>query len=95
MKKFQLMALPYEGNALQPVISPETIAFHHGKHLAAYVMDCCPIVALKTAHLRRLYVSQREQSSIMPDKYSIMNCISGNLQQILLKTHLQEHLPKP
>ena len=37
MKRFQLMALPYEADALQPVISPETIAFHHGKHLAAYV----------------------------------------------------------
>ena len=37
MKKFQLMALPYEADALQPVISRETIAFHHGKHLAAYV----------------------------------------------------------
>ena len=31
------MALPYEANALEPVISRETIAFHHGKHLAAYV----------------------------------------------------------
>ena len=31
------MALPYETGALEPVISKETIAFHHGKHLAAYV----------------------------------------------------------
>ena len=37
MKKFQLMALPYSEDALEPVISKETIAFHHGKHLAAYV----------------------------------------------------------
>ena len=37
MKKFQLMALPYAPEALEPVISRETIAFHHGKHLAAYV----------------------------------------------------------
>ena len=37
MKKFTLMPLPYEANALEPVISRETIAFHHGKHLAAYV----------------------------------------------------------
>ena len=37
MKNFTLMALPYEANALEPVISRETIAFHHGKHLAAYV----------------------------------------------------------
>ena len=37
MGKFQLMALPYAPEALEPVISKETIAFHHGKHLAAYV----------------------------------------------------------
>ena len=37
MKKFELMALPYASEALEPVISKETIAFHHGKHLAAYV----------------------------------------------------------
>ena len=37
MKKFELMALPYSENALEPVISKETIGFHHGKHLAGYV----------------------------------------------------------
>ena len=37
MEKFQLMALPYSENALEPVISKETIGFHHGKHLAGYV----------------------------------------------------------
>ena len=37
MKKFQLMALPYSEDALEPVISKETIGFHHGKHLLAYV----------------------------------------------------------
>ena len=37
MKKIELMALPYAEDALEPVISKETIAFHHGKHLAGYV----------------------------------------------------------
>ncbi|MBQ9169914.1 MAG: superoxide dismutase [Bacteroidaceae bacterium] len=37
MGKFSLMALPYEADALQPVLSKDTIGFHHGKHLAAYV----------------------------------------------------------
>lgn len=37
MKKFELMVLPYAEDALEPVISKETIAFHHGKHLAGYV----------------------------------------------------------
>lgn len=37
MGKFELMALPYAAEALEPVISRETIGFHHGKHVAAYV----------------------------------------------------------
>ena len=37
MKKFELMPLPYADDALEPVISKETISFHHGKHLLAYV----------------------------------------------------------
>lgn len=37
MEKFELMVLPYAPEALEPVISRETIAFHHGKHLAGYV----------------------------------------------------------
>ena len=37
MKKFELIQLPYEPNALEPVISKETLGFHHGKHLQAYV----------------------------------------------------------
>ena len=37
MGKFNLMALSYAPEALEPVISKETIGFHHGKHLAGYV----------------------------------------------------------
>ena len=31
------MALPYAADALEPVISANTLSFHHGKHLAGYV----------------------------------------------------------
>jgi Fe-Mn family superoxide dismutase len=34
---FTLIQLPYAPEALEPVISRETIAYHHGKHLQAYV----------------------------------------------------------
>ena len=37
MKKFELMALPYAIEALEPIISKQTLEFHHGKHLAGYV----------------------------------------------------------
>lgn len=35
--KFQLVELPYASNALEPVISADTLSFHHGKHLQTYV----------------------------------------------------------
>ena len=35
--KFLLMELPYSPDALVPAISAETLSFHHGKHLEAYV----------------------------------------------------------
>lgn len=34
---FAAVALPYAQDALAPVISAETIAFHYGKHLQAYI----------------------------------------------------------
>ena len=37
MGKFELMALPYAMEALEPVISKKTLEVHHGKHLAGYV----------------------------------------------------------
>ena len=37
MGKFELMVLPYAVEALEPVISKQTLEFHHGKHLAGYV----------------------------------------------------------
>ena len=37
MGKFELMTLPYAMDALEPVISKQTLEFHHGKHLAGYV----------------------------------------------------------
>lgn len=34
---FELMTLPYKADALEPVITKQTVDFHHGKHLKAYV----------------------------------------------------------
>ena len=34
---FELITLPYSTDALEPVISAQTFAFHHGKHLQGYV----------------------------------------------------------
>ena len=34
---FKLVQLPYAMEALEPVISAQTLSFHHGKHLQTYV----------------------------------------------------------
>lgn len=43
--KYELIPLPYEANALEPIISKETIGFHHGKHLQAYVNNLNAAIA--------------------------------------------------
>ena len=42
---FSLMTLPYAPEALEPVISRETIEYHYGKHLQAYVDNLNKLVA--------------------------------------------------
>jgi Fe-Mn family superoxide dismutase len=34
---FELIALPYDSEALAPTISAETLGYHHGKHHKAYI----------------------------------------------------------
>ena len=45
MAKFELITLPYEATALEPVISAQTIGFHHGKHLQGYVNNLNAAIA--------------------------------------------------
>ncbi|MBR3618159.1 MAG: superoxide dismutase [Bacteroidaceae bacterium] len=57
MNKFELMALPYAIDALEPIISKRTLEFHHGKHLAAYVNNLnalLPGSGLEEAHLEEI-----------------------------------------
>ena len=42
---FSLIALPYSAEALEPAISRETIEYHYGKHLQAYVDNLNKMVA--------------------------------------------------
>lgn len=45
MSKFELPALPYAKNALEPHISENTLNFHHGKHHQAYVTKLNELIA--------------------------------------------------
>ena len=42
---FSLIKLPYDQSALEPVISAETLEFHHGRHLQAYVDNLNKLIA--------------------------------------------------
>jgi Fe-Mn family superoxide dismutase len=41
----KLIELPYAPDALEPVISAQTLAFHHGKHLQTYVDNLNKLIA--------------------------------------------------
>ena len=45
MAKFELITLPYEATALEPVISAQTLGFHHGTHLQGYVNNLNAAIA--------------------------------------------------
>ena len=42
---FSLINLPYAQDALQPVISAQTLSFHYGKHLQTYVDNLNKLIA--------------------------------------------------
>ena len=42
---FTLIELPYAKDALAPVISAQTLEFHHGKHLQGYVDNLTKLIA--------------------------------------------------
>ena len=42
---FELITLPYGSKDLEPVISAQTLSFHHGKHLQGYVDNLNKMIA--------------------------------------------------
>lgn len=70
--KFELMALPYAPDALEPVISANTLAFHHGKHLAAYVNNlnaALPGSGLEGKPLRKWCLTHKAACLTMQDRF--------------------------
>ncbi|HEY5896484.1 MAG TPA: superoxide dismutase [Burkholderiales bacterium] len=51
---FDLPPLPYAEDALAPIISPETISFHHGKHHRKYVDTLNQLLAKEPIEARSL-----------------------------------------
>lgn len=74
MATFELIQLPYAPNALEPVISAETIGFHHGKHLQAYVNNLnglLPGSGLEEASLEDIV--KRSEGGIFNNAGQILN----------------------
>ena len=81
---FSLISLPYAPDALEPVISQETIEFHHGKHLQTYVDN-----------LRRLYASHKAVYSTTPDRYSTIISTSRSLKLLRVTGYRLRRMPLP
>ena len=85
MGKFELMGLPYAIDALEPVISEETIGFHHGKHLAGYVnnlnglLEGSPLAGLSLEEILETLQEQATKGAILKAGGGILN----NAGQIL------------
>jgi len=81
MEKFLLITLPYAPEALAPVISAQTLSFHHGKHLQAYVDNLnklLPSSGLEGLSLEEI-VCRSADDPVLPDA----RAISNNAGQVL------------
>ena len=83
---FTLITLPYALDALEPVISKQTLEFHHGKHLQAYVDNLNKLIAgteLEGKTLEEIIVISSDSSSVIPDLTGNLKAIFNNAGQIL------------
>ena len=69
----EMPKLPYANNALEPVISQQTIDYHYGKHLQTYVNNLNNLVPGTEYEKQRFgyyrsYRTRRRLFLIMPDK---------------------------
>ena len=70
---FELPALPFANDALEPTISARTLEFHHGKHHAAYVTNLNNLV--KDTPLAALSLEEviKAAAADLPAKQGIFN----------------------
>ena len=91
MGKFELMTLPFAPEALEPVISRETIALHHGKHLLTYVNNlnaALPGTPFEDMPLEEIV--RKAEGGIFNNAGQILN---HNLYFEALRAPRQENLP--
>jgi Fe-Mn family superoxide dismutase len=86
-----LFTLPYAPNALEPVISRETIEYHHGKHLQTYVDNLNKLVAgteFESMPLEQIVA--KSQGAIFNNAGQILN---HNLYFLQFKPYTNEQSP--
>lgn len=70
----KLIELPYAPDALEPVISAQTLSFHHGKHLQTYVDNLNKLIAgtpFKTMTLEEIVA--KSEGAIFNNAGQILN----------------------
>ena len=90
---FSLITLPYAPNALEPVISQETIEYHHGKHLQTYVDNLNKLVAgteFESMPLEQIVA--KSQGAIFNNAGQILN---HNLYFLQFKPYSNVQSPMP
>lgn len=71
---FSLITLPYAPDALEPVISKETIEFHYGKHLQTYVDNLNKLIAgTEFEHMPLEEIVCKAQGGIFNNAGQILN----------------------
>ncbi len=71
---FTLIDLPYSQDGLKPVINAETVAFHHGKHLAGYVKNLNGLVkGTEYAHMQLEEIVCKASGAVLNNAGQILN----------------------
>src|SRR5689334_7495883 len=84
--KYELPRLPYEYNALEPVISAEVMQLHHDKHHMAYVTGA-------NAALEKLQKARNKEIEV--DMRAVLRDLSFNVNGHLLHTLFWENMKAP
>jgi Fe-Mn family superoxide dismutase len=71
--QFILQPLPWKENALEPVVSANTISFHYGKHHKAYVDNLNKLIAEKPRYEKMTLVDIVKASAKESDDTAVFN----------------------
>ena len=86
---FHLIDLPYHIDALEPVISAQTLTFHHGKHLQTYVDNLNKLIAGTE------YESMSLEEIVAKSSGALFNNAGQVLNHNLYFTQFRGSVPEP